>query len=96
MKVLEEMHRHTAMEGGAAWKNGSDDAFVTGPQFEQFLKDQDNRVSFDPDRFGAGMSTTNEQPNRAVEKTSPKTVDKAQYLVCAVLVAVGAFLILDA
>ena len=31
------------------------------------------------------MSTTNEQPDRQVEKTSPKTVDKAQYLVCAVL-----------
>ena len=42
------------------------------------------------------MTTTNEQPNRPVEKTSPKTVDKAQYLVCAVLVAVGGFLIYDA
>ena len=42
------------------------------------------------------MTTTNEQPNPPVEKTSPKTVDRAQYLVCAVLVAVGAFLIVDA
>ena len=42
------------------------------------------------------MSTTNEQPDRQVEKTSPKTVDKAQYLVCAVLVAIGGFLIFDA
>ena len=25
-------------------KNGWTDAFMTGPQFEQFLKDQDNRV----------------------------------------------------
>ena len=37
------------------------------------------------------MSTT-ERQDRPVEKT----VDKAQYLVCAVLVAVGAFLIYDA
>jgi putative tricarboxylic transport membrane protein len=26
-------------------KNGWSDAFETGPRFEQFLKDQDNRVS---------------------------------------------------
>jgi putative tricarboxylic transport membrane protein len=26
-------------------KNGWTDAFMTGAQFEQFLKDQDNRVS---------------------------------------------------
>ena len=26
-------------------KNGWSDAFTTGPEFEQFLKDQDNRVS---------------------------------------------------
>ena len=38
------------------------------------------------------MTTTNEPQEHAVEKT----VDKAQYLVCAVLVAVGAFLIYDA
>jgi len=38
------------------------------------------------------MTTTNEPQEHAVEKT----VDKAQYLVCAVLVATGAFLIFDA
>ena len=38
------------------------------------------------------MTTTEEPRERAVEKT----VDKAQYLVCVVLVAVGAFLIYDA
>ena len=38
------------------------------------------------------MTTTNEPQ----ERTPAKTVDKAQYLVCAVLVAVGAFLIYDA
>ena len=40
------------------------------------------------------MTTTNEPQEHAVETT--QTVDKAQYLVCAVLVAVGAFLIFDA
>src|SRR4029079_18326281 len=40
----------------------------------------------DVDRAGAGMSTTEED----------KTVDKAQYIICDVLVAVGAFLIYDA
>jgi putative tricarboxylic transport membrane protein len=44
VKVLEELH------GTQAWKealvkNGWSDAFATGPEFEQFLKDQDNRVS---------------------------------------------------
>ena len=38
------------------------------------------------------MTTTEEPQNHPVEKT----VDKAQYLVCIVLVAVGAFLIYDA
>jgi putative tricarboxylic transport membrane protein len=38
------------------------------------------------------MTTTEEPQEHAVEKT----VDKAQYLVCVVLVAVGAFLIYDA
>jgi putative tricarboxylic transport membrane protein len=38
------------------------------------------------------MTTTEEPKEHAVEKT----VDKAQYLVCVVLVAVGAFLIYDA
>ena len=38
--------------------------------------------------------TTTERAAGAVRST--KTVDKAQYLVCAVLVAVGAFLIYDA
>jgi len=44
VKVLEELH------GTQGWKealvkNGWTDAFVTGAQFEQFLKDQDQRVS---------------------------------------------------
>lgn len=38
------------------------------------------------------MTTTEQSQDHPVEKT----VDKAQYLVCAVLVAVGAFLIYDA
>ena len=38
------------------------------------------------------MTTTKEPPQHAVEKP----VDKAQYLICAVLVAVGGFLIYDA
>ena len=44
VKVLEELH------GTQGWKealvkNGWTDAFVTGAEFEQFLKDQDKRVS---------------------------------------------------
>lgn len=38
------------------------------------------------------MTTTNEPQEQAAKKT----VDKAQYIICAVLVAVGAFLIVDA
>jgi putative tricarboxylic transport membrane protein len=38
------------------------------------------------------MTTTNEPQEHAVERS----VDKSQYLVCAVLVAVGGFLIFDA
>ena len=39
------------------------------------------------------MTTTTE---KSQENEAPRRVDKAQYLVCAVLVAVGAFLIYDA
>lgn len=39
------------------------------------------------------MTTTTE---KSQESTAPKRVDKAQYFVCAVLVAVGAFLVFDA
>ena len=39
------------------------------------------------------MTTTTE---KSQENPAPKRVDKAQYFVCAVLVAVGAFLIFDA
>jgi putative tricarboxylic transport membrane protein len=39
------------------------------------------------------MTTTTE---KSQENVAPKRVDKAQYFVCAVLVAVGAFLIFDA
>jgi putative tricarboxylic transport membrane protein len=44
VKVLEEMHA-TPQWKEALVKNGWTDAFMTGAQFEQFLKDQDNRVS---------------------------------------------------
>ena len=44
VKVLEELHG-TQQWKEALVKNGWDDAFTTGPEFEQFLKDQDNRVS---------------------------------------------------
>jgi len=44
VKVLEEMHG-TQQWKEALVKNGWTDAFMTGAQFEQFLKDQDNRVS---------------------------------------------------
>jgi len=44
VKVLEEMHG-TQQWKEALVKNGWTDAFVTGAQFEQFLKDQDQRVS---------------------------------------------------
>ena len=44
VKVLEELHG-TQQWKEALVKNGWDDAFKTGPEFEQFLKDQDNRVS---------------------------------------------------
>lgn len=42
--VLTELH-DTRQWKDALVKNGWTDAFVTGAQFEQFLKDQDNRVS---------------------------------------------------
>jgi putative tricarboxylic transport membrane protein len=44
VKVLEELHG-TQQWKEALVKNGWSDAFATGAQFEQFLKDQDNRVS---------------------------------------------------
>ena len=44
VKVLEELHG-TQQWKEALVKNGWTDAFITGAQFEQFLKDQDNRVS---------------------------------------------------
>jgi putative tricarboxylic transport membrane protein len=44
VKVLEELHG-TQQWKEALVKNGWTDAFMTGAQFEQFLKDQDNRVS---------------------------------------------------
>ncbi|MBB3603531.1 putative tricarboxylic transport membrane protein [Mycolicibacterium sp. BK556] len=44
VKVLEELHG-TAQWRDALAKNGWTDAFVTGPAFDQFLTDQDNRVS---------------------------------------------------
>ena len=44
VKVLEEMHGTDAWKE-ALVKNGWSDAFMTGAPFEQFLKDQDQRVS---------------------------------------------------
>ena len=44
MNVLEELHG-TEQWKEALVKNGWTDAFQTGAEFEQFLKDQDNRVS---------------------------------------------------
>jgi putative tricarboxylic transport membrane protein len=44
VKVLEEMHG-TKQWKEALVKNGWTDAFVTGQQFEQFLREQDTRVS---------------------------------------------------
>ena len=44
VKVLEELHG-TEQWKEALVKNGWTDAFETGAPFEQFLKDQDNRVS---------------------------------------------------
>ena len=42
--MLEELHG-TQQWKEALVKNGWTDAFQTGAEFEQFLKDQDNRVS---------------------------------------------------
>ncbi|KUI40191.1 tripartite tricarboxylate transporter substrate binding protein [Mycobacterium sp. GA-2829] len=44
IRALEELHG-TEQWKEALTKNGWTDAFVTGPAFEQFLVDQDNRVS---------------------------------------------------
>lgn len=44
LKALEDLHA-TQQWKEALVKNGWTDAFVTGEQFEQFLKDQDERVS---------------------------------------------------
>jgi putative tricarboxylic transport membrane protein len=44
IKVLEDLHA-TDQWKEALVKNGWTDAFVTGEAFEQFLKDQDTRVS---------------------------------------------------
>ncbi|WP_211296158.1 Bug family tripartite tricarboxylate transporter substrate binding protein [Mycobacterium aquaticum] len=44
VKALEDLHC-TQQWKDALVKNGWSDAFATGPEFEQFLTDQDNRVS---------------------------------------------------
>ncbi|BBZ33216.1 C4-dicarboxylate ABC transporter substrate-binding protein [Mycolicibacterium confluentis] len=43
VRVLEDLHKTQAWKD-ALVKNGWSDAFLTGPAFEQFLRDQDNRV----------------------------------------------------
>jgi putative tricarboxylic transport membrane protein len=44
VKVLEDLHATDAWKE-ALVRNGWSDAFMTGEKFEQFLKDQDQRVS---------------------------------------------------
>lgn len=44
VKALEDLHATQGWKDALA-KNGWTDAFITGAAFEQFLKDQDNRVS---------------------------------------------------
>ena len=44
IKVLEDLHATQGWKD-ALVKNGWTDAFVTGEAFEQFLVEQDNRVS---------------------------------------------------
>src|SRR6185312_14336662 len=44
VKVLEELHATDAWKE-ALVKNGWSDAFATGEEFDQFLTDQDERVS---------------------------------------------------
>ena len=44
VKVLEELHA-TQEWKDALVKNGWTDAFLTGPEFDQFLSEQDKRVS---------------------------------------------------
>jgi putative tricarboxylic transport membrane protein len=44
VKVLEELHGTQQWKDALA-KNGWTDAFLTGAAFEQFLEEQDNRVS---------------------------------------------------
>jgi putative tricarboxylic transport membrane protein len=51
VKVLEELHA-TQQWKDALVKNGWTDAFMTGAEFEQFLKDQDDRVSSTLTEFG--------------------------------------------
>ncbi len=43
VQILEKLHATDAWKE-ALVKNGWTDAFMTGPEFEQFLKEQDNRV----------------------------------------------------
>ena len=85
VKVLEELHG-TDQWKEALVKNGWTDAFETGARVRAVPQGPGQPGLVDPDRIGAAMTTTNEPQEHAVEKT----VDKAQYLVCAVLVAVGA------
>ena len=92
VKVLEELHATDAWKE-ALVKNGWSDAFMTGPAFESFLKEQDTPGRDDADGSGAGMST--DADTSAITET-PERPDYAQYLVCAVMVAVGAFLVYDA
>jgi len=44
VEALEKLH-DTPEWKEALVKNGWSDAFTTGPEFEQFLRDQDERVS---------------------------------------------------
>ena len=92
VKVLEELHGTAAMEGGAGEERL--DRRVHDRCGVRAVPEGPGQPGLvDPDRFGAAMSTTDEPQEPCGREDR---VDKAQYLVCAVLVAVGAFLIYDA
>ena len=83
--------RHAAMEGGAGEERL--DRCIRDRCGVRTVPEGPGQAGLvDADRTGAAMTTTEEPQEHAVAKT----VDKAQYLVCAVLVVVGAFLIYDA
>ena len=83
VKVLEELHG-TQQWKEALVKNGWTDAFVTGAAVRTVPEGPGQPGLVDPDRIGAAMTTTEDDRRNTV---ADEPVDKAQYLVCAVLVA---------